>query len=322
MESAVISRAQPEKILKDLAKLWVDLGKQSDQGVLRACSMTLIVVIEETQDASAIGEAIAGLMHEHPSRAIVVRIRECPEPCLEARVFAQCWMPVGRHEQICCEQVEITAARRSLADVPAVILGIVAPDLPVVLYCPDVGLCLSPEFQTLPPLAGKVVIDSGSSGDLAGVRYLQSLPKNAYRRADLEWGRLTGWREAVAQIFEDSSRRKAAQSLKKVRIVHTQGATSPAVHYLSGWFRSVLGEKMQIELLREDGPSSASIRRLELDAPGFYATIEMKDASSAELQVDGVSQRAVFPQWTEQDLLRQELSITGRDATFEEVLDR
>jgi glucose-6-phosphate dehydrogenase assembly protein OpcA len=316
-----MNRAQPEKILKDLAKLWVDLGKQSEQGVLRACSMTFIVVIEETQDASPIGEAIAGLMHEHPSRAIVVRIRECPEPCLEARVFAQCWMPVGRHEQICCEQVEITAARRSLADVPPVILGIVAPDLPVVLYCPDVGLCLSPEFQTLPPLAGKVVIDSGSSGDLSGVRYLQSLPKNVYRRADLEWGRLTGWREAVAQIFEDSVRRKAAQSLKKIRIVHTEGAGSPAVHYLSGWFVRILGEGIQIELLHEEGPSSATIRRVELDGPGFHATVEMKDASSAELHVDGVSQRAVFPQWTEQDLLRQELSITGRDPIFEEVLD-
>jgi glucose-6-phosphate dehydrogenase assembly protein OpcA len=167
-----------------------------------------------------------------------------------------------------------------------------------------------------------MVIDSGSSADLAGVLYLQSLPKNAYRRADLEWGRLTGWREAVAQIFEDSVRRKEAQSLKRIRIVHTQGAGSPAVHYLSGWFVSILGEKIQIELLREDGPSSVSVRRVELDGPQFHATVEMKDASSAELHMDGVSQRAVFPQWTEQDLLRQELSISGRDPIFEEVLDR
>jgi glucose-6-phosphate dehydrogenase assembly protein OpcA len=317
-----MNRVEPEKILKDLAKLWVDLGAQSEHGVLRACTMTLIVVIAETEDATAIGEAIAGLMHEHPSRAIVVRIRECPEPCLEARVFAQCWMPVGRRQQICCEQVEITAARRSLADVPTVIRGIVTPDLPVVLYCPDVNLCRSPEFQTLPPLAGKIVIDSGSSEDLAGVRYLQSLPKNAYHRADLEWGRLTGWREAVAQSFEDSTRRKAAQSLERIRIVHTAGAGSPAVHYLSGWFLRILGAKIQIELVHEDGPSSASIRRVELDGPGFHATVEMKDASSAELHMDGVSHCAVFPQWTEQDLLRQELSISGRDPIFEEVLDR
>ena len=62
-------------------------------------------------------------------------------------------------------------------------------------------------------------------------------------RADLEWGRLTGWREAVAQIFEDSTRRKAAQSLEEIRIVHTRGADSPAVHYLSRVVHSILGGK-------------------------------------------------------------------------------
>ena len=59
-------------------------------------------------------------MHEHPSRAIVVRVRQCAERVLEARVFAQCWMPFGGRQQICCEQVEITASPESLADVATV----------------------------------------------------------------------------------------------------------------------------------------------------------------------------------------------------------
>jgi hypothetical protein len=67
---------QPEKILKDLGKLWVDLGTQDENGVLRACALTFIVVVQETQDAGVIGETIAALMHEHPSRAIVIRVRE------------------------------------------------------------------------------------------------------------------------------------------------------------------------------------------------------------------------------------------------------
>ena len=41
------STIQPDKILKELDALWVSLGKQpTDQrfpGVLRACSMTLVV---------------------------------------------------------------------------------------------------------------------------------------------------------------------------------------------------------------------------------------------------------------------------------------
>ena len=72
--------------------------------------MTLIVVVEEERDAQAIGETLASLMHEHPSRAIVLRVRSGEEPSLSARVFAQCWMPFGSRQQICCEQVEIISS--------------------------------------------------------------------------------------------------------------------------------------------------------------------------------------------------------------------
>ena len=57
MEAAV----RPERLLKDLRNLWVDLGKHEPAGVLRACAMTLIVVVEEERDAQAIGETIAAL---------------------------------------------------------------------------------------------------------------------------------------------------------------------------------------------------------------------------------------------------------------------
>ncbi len=133
---------RPERLLKDLRNLWVDLGKDEPSGVLRACAMTMIVVVEEERDAQAIGETLASLMHEHPSRAIVLRVRSEEEPSLSARVFAQCWMPFGSRQQICCEQVEIISSLASFADVPAVLRSLAVPDLPVVLYCPSEALWL------------------------------------------------------------------------------------------------------------------------------------------------------------------------------------
>ena len=67
---------QPEKILKDLQKLWVDLAKEDVHkgGVLRACAMTLIAAVEQEQDAQSSGETIANLMHQHPSRVIVMKV--------------------------------------------------------------------------------------------------------------------------------------------------------------------------------------------------------------------------------------------------------
>jgi len=49
---------RPETLLKDLGKLWVDLGKQQENGVLRACSMTFIAALEEQADAAAMGETM------------------------------------------------------------------------------------------------------------------------------------------------------------------------------------------------------------------------------------------------------------------------
>ena len=156
----IAANVKPERILKDLGKLWVELGQDDPNGVLRACAMTLIVVVEEAHDAAAVGETLAALMHEHPSRAIVLRVRGGEEFDLEARVFAQCWMPFGQRQQICCEQIEIISSLGSLADVPAVVRGLIAPDLPVVLYCPSENLWFLRQFQALLPLVNKLILDS------------------------------------------------------------------------------------------------------------------------------------------------------------------
>src|ERR1700710_770936 len=122
---------EPEKILKELAALWTEEGKQGGAGVLRACSMTLVVVAEENDDVSALGETVALLMPEHPARAILVRLRGAGERAVTERVYAQCWRPFANRPQICCEQIELPASDAALGDLPAVILPLVMADLPV-----------------------------------------------------------------------------------------------------------------------------------------------------------------------------------------------
>jgi len=128
--SSVALPAQPERIMKELARVWTSLAEEErHQGgptVLRACAMTLIVATDdEDEDSLAVSQGLTELMHTHPSRAIVVRLRNAPG-VLESRVFEQCWMPFGHNQQICCEQVEITATMNHLQDVAAVIAPLAA----------------------------------------------------------------------------------------------------------------------------------------------------------------------------------------------------
>src|SRR5260370_24577459 len=120
LEAALSTTIQPQASLRELAARWVTLGKESapDQasGVLRACTMTLLTVVEESEDTSDIWSVMPALIPEHPSRAIVIRFRPSAERALSSRVFSQCWMPFGQRRQICCEQIEITASDASLPD--------------------------------------------------------------------------------------------------------------------------------------------------------------------------------------------------------------
>jgi glucose-6-phosphate dehydrogenase assembly protein OpcA len=315
---------RPERLLKDLRNLWVDLSRDEPAGVLRACAMTLIVVVEEERDAQAISETIASLMHEHPSRAIVLRVRSGNEPSLSARVFAQCWMPFGSRQQICCEQVEIISSLASFSDVTSVLRGLTVPDLPVVLFCPSEALWPLPEFSALLPLASKLIIDSDAmENSPSALTYLNSLSGTTVRRkADLVWSRLTPWRESIAHIFEDQALLRSVYDLEEIQILYHSGHGEPSsVYYLAGWFMSVLGAGVKIRIAPGVGPDSANIAHVALNGPKLKATIELTAENTAEVSINGERQQlTVFPKIDECEALRQELALAGRDPQFEDAL--
>ena len=83
---SAVSTISPSALLKELDSLWLNLGKDADNtdhtnAVLCACAMTLIAVVEG--EAQEIGETLALLMRDHPSRLIVVTVDESGEPRLE-----------------------------------------------------------------------------------------------------------------------------------------------------------------------------------------------------------------------------------------------
>lgn len=316
---STVATVEPERILKDLRNLWRDLAEQDPNGVLRACALTLIVVLEEEADAQTVGETVAALMHEHPSRAILLRVRRCEEAVLQARVFAQCWMPFGRRQQICCEQVEILCSPASLADVAAVVRALLVPDLPSVLFCPSESLWPLPQFAMLLPLASKLIVDSCGMHGSASV--LPWLAARAGRKADLVWSRLTPWRETIAQIFDDPARRRAVFDLTEIQILYKGDEPPSAVFYLAGWFMHVLGAGVKLPIARGVGPEYAGICHVALIGPAFRAEVDLAGQRTAETTINGQPpQVTLFPVANEYYALRQELGIAGRDAVFEDVL--
>ena len=312
----------PDTVLRQLSELWVSLGKEQSDGVLRACSMTLIVLADDTDDQAAIGETLAALMPEHPSRAIVVRVPG-GAPSMEARVFAQCWMPFGQRRHICCEQIEITAGATDIGELAAFVLPLTVPDLPVVLWCRSARLFALPGFSEFAKVARKLVIDSALLPDAgAALRTLAGMAQSGRVLGDLAWARITRWREAIAQIFENREYLARLADVARVGIAHTGEAVPVEARYLAAWVLGGLqkaGAAPALALERRQGPGDL-VRASIGCAGGAIVSVERIEEHTAEVRLDGAATRMSFPVAATHDVMREELGIPGRDPVFEQTL--
>jgi glucose-6-phosphate dehydrogenase assembly protein OpcA len=310
----------PDRILKELADLWVTMGKEGQAesagapgaSVLRACTMTLIVMGEASEDTSAIGETMAALMPEHPARTVLVRLCGREERTLSERVYAQCWMPFGQRRQICCEQVEITAADAALPDLPSVILPLAVADLPVILWCRAPRLLGMPEFRQIASMATKVVVDSTAMPDAKqALARMSAASGRGVMLGDLAWTRLTRWREMLSQVFENRERLSRLATVNRVRIEYGPGYETSA-RYMAAWIAEAVPARA--ELLPFEGTL-----RMELDGENLRVSMARSDGTLT-VSVNELTHRTSLPHPSEYLLMREEMGIVRRDLVFERAL--
>ena len=307
----------PDSILKELAALWTQEGKQGDAGVLRACSMTLLVLAEVEEDAAALTETMAALMPEHPARSILIRVHRDGERAMSERVYQQCWKPFGQRQQICCEQIELNASDAALGDLRSVILPLAVPDLPVILWCRSLRLVRHPEFGAIASNAAKVVIDSAPSEDATDsiARMADSVHRGGLF-ADLAWTRLTRWRETLARLFENRETLARLPEVNSVTVNFGPGYET-AAWYLAAWAAGAL-ETVGKTVTPALGPQEESLR-LELSGDGFHVALWREDDRLIAV-VNDQSNCTNLPRPSDYLLMREELGIVRRDEVFERTL--
>ena len=307
----------PEKILKELAALWVEEGKQGEAGVLRACSMTLVVMAEEGEDTGALGETIAALMPEQPSRAILVRLRAGGERALSERVYQQCWRPFGQRQQICCEQIELTASDAALGDLPSVLLPLIVADLPVILWCRSPRLAEMAEFGEIARLASKVVLDSAAFGEAAqALECLAEEQARGMRVADLAWTRLTRWREMLARVFENRDYLARLPGITQVDVAWGAGYETAAL-YLAAWAQNALSDAGVAAKARV--ARGAETIRIELAGAELNVAL-WREGETLVVTVNGLANRTHLPPPSDYLQMREELGIVRRDTVFDRAL--
>jgi glucose-6-phosphate dehydrogenase assembly protein OpcA len=314
MEDPVIA----DTILGELNDLWIRTGQEagSSAGVLRACTMTLVILCGGDEDHQALGETVAALMPEHPARTILVKKGGGG---FDHRVYAQCWMPFGQRRQICCEQIEITSNE---PDVARVVAPLVAPDLPVVLWVRDSMRFLGPEFDPAAFGAGKVIVDSYALVDaLAAAKALTARQSATPLVADLAWTRITRWREMLSRIFENRNNLGKLSLVNGIHIWHGGEAAPLFAWYMGAWLTNSLadaGVKAELKLER-DAQLEAGTLRIELAGEGFDVMLERRE-DRLVVRAGGLSSCTNLSQPSDYVLMREELGILREDPVFERTL--
>lgn len=331
MSSTAIYPAHPENILKGLGKLWTSLGQEeSHQGkptVMRACAMTLIVATDEPDCGYFASQIISELMREHPSRGIVLAIDKAAENSLEARVLAQCWKPFGKAQQICCEQIEILSSPDYWPNVGPTLVGLTVADLPVMFWCRHKGALnvaatedQNAGLEVILDLSSKVIIDTEGDDPASAFALISRLRREGRILADLEWARLTFWREPFAQIFDNPARTNKFSDFHTIEIVHAGDKLTPSAAYAAGWFASVSKAKISIKGTKGFGPGLHSIR---LISDNETITFERTGSECARLSSTTGRERSYsYSQPALYSLLHQELSILGADRSFNAAFSR
>ncbi len=295
------------------------------RGVVRACSLSLIVV-STGDDESTLGETLAALRQVHPSRVIQLQVTPGEARSLDGVASVQCWRPFGQPQQICCEQIRIAATQAALADLPPVLRGLEVPDLPVIVWLRDTDLIETPGMLPIIDLADKIVVNSsGCQSPRWIIDRLTGLHATGRLVADLSWTRLTRWRETVAQVFANSARRSVLDGIEEVTVVHYGVKTPVRALYLLAWLEQALGAKPAYRLSsagdREPSQELGEVQGVSIRGRDLAISMEQLEGEAVELTIDGLVKHMVFHTVGDYELLREELSIEGPDPVFDAVLE-
>jgi glucose-6-phosphate dehydrogenase assembly protein OpcA len=328
MSSAIIFPAQPEQILKGLGKLWTSLGQEEKQQgkptVLRACAMTLIIATDKPDAGFAASQTISELMREHPSRGIVLAVSDSAEHGLEARVLAQCWKPFGKAQQICCEQIEITARPEAWPNVGPTLTGLIAADLPVIFWCRHEAALkpsATPEqragLEAVMSLATKTIIDSRCEDARTAFNLLAAWRKRGQIVADLEWTRLTPWREPIAHVFDNPEFKLS--KFRSIEIAHGDERPCASALYAGGWLSAPY--KASVAFTRTEGKGSG-LQRITLRSDSGQIDFERTGDCMTLRTPNGRDRKYNYKDATVDALMTEELSVVGHDPAFDAAFAR
>ncbi|MBX0328986.1 glucose-6-phosphate dehydrogenase assembly protein OpcA [Oscillochloris sp. ZM17-4] len=245
-------------IERDLQELWKNNTAEAaaaGHSTTRALTLNLLARASSADEADAMGAVIQELTASHPCRAVVLIDQPATgEPQLEAWVQANCLLPAPGAPQVCGEQITISSRGGRAGQVASLMLPLLVPDLPVVLWMAGDQPFGHRLLGKLRGVLDRLIVDSAGFAD--PIRDLVTMAAfdagdtpgpgagpDSPALSDLNWARLTPWRELTAQFFDTRPFLPHLHRLDHVEIDYVAAGDGGLLRalMLAGWLASSLG---------------------------------------------------------------------------------
>jgi len=236
-----------ERELGRLRRAAVAHARERGQTLARASVLNLVVYAEREVHARRAARTVADLALRHPSRAIVL-LGDRDRDGVVASVQLHCHVPQSDGAQPVLYEQILARVRGDFDErVASVVIPLLVPDLPVFLWWTGTPPSDARHLDDLVTLADRFIIDSA---DFARPDHtlpeVARLARHRVAITDLNWARLTHWRELIAQFFDVPAWRPFLDGITGIRAGFAVDMDGRDIHpsqalLLLGWLSSRLG---------------------------------------------------------------------------------
>ena len=260
----IVRMEEVEDVLSSLWRMSADNLRIGANLSVRTSVLNLIICAPDVETAQRVSIILRKLSSTHLSRVVILILdsSENRPNAITAWVTLRCFSVISDLMRHCFEQTTMLASGSSIRFVANIIQPLLKPDLPVYLWWlgdpPDQN---DPTFAGLVDLSNRIIVNSTSffspEQDIRTLAALfQASPESAL--SDLNWGRLTPWRQLTIQFFDVPEYRPYLAGVDSIEIEHAvaplavptrteQGDVSPnptRALLLAGWLKARLGWTM------------------------------------------------------------------------------
>lgn len=351
----------------ELSALWRSAAEDpaTRQAVTRACALTLLTYVESEEAGREVSRLISEVTRQTPFRAVIMINEPQAAPAgLRAWVSAHCHLPTAGEKQVCCEEITVQARGEAGRDLDNVVLPLTVPGLPVYL-CWRAGRFSPPEhFEQILRVTNRALVDSARfpepEKDLSELAQEVRKYCGGVAFCDLNWTRITPWRELIAQCFDAVETRPFLDRLTGVLIEYEPTSPRAVIHQcesllLTGWLAGRLrwepvsrlaespgegwqfvfqagGRPLEVRQAARsfEGQGAGVCIAISLQAggtpPAKFSLMRRPDGKVVSIRAE-VAGRAPVDRTvrlevpSEAELIGAELKISGHDKIYEEALD-